>query len=84
MTRATYGYTVLEYRAAVMACAMARQLLQVHDLEGILQEIASAEVTGPMLDPTLYRDKSKAMAEDRALIEAALPLARFGAEGREP
>ena len=67
-----------QYQAAVIACAMARQLLQTHDLEGILRAIGDAHALGPVLDPTLYRDRAKAMEEDRALLEAALPLARLG------
>lgn len=58
-----------DYQSAVIAVAMCGQMLAQHDLPKLLQAMM-----GPCLDPTLWRAKSKAMAEDRAAIEAAIPL----------
>ena len=63
-----------DYQSAVIAVAMCGKMLAQHDLPKLLQAIERAEVMGPLLDPTLWRAKSKAMAEDRAAIEAAIPL----------
>lgn len=67
-----------DYRAAVMHVALAAQLLAAHDLPALLEAIAKAEAIGPILDPTLYRQKGKAMMEDREILRAALPLWRLG------
>lgn len=68
---------IAEYQEAVKACALARALLQVHDIPGMLRAIDHADAVGPILDPTLYRERAGAMAEDRQLLKAALPLAMF-------
>ena len=51
-------------------------LLSQLDLPAMLERIERAHALGPMLDPTLYRAKAKAMDEDAELIRAALPLWR--------
>ena len=66
--------TAEEYQAAVMMVAAAARLLAGFDVPGLLSDIEHAEAFGPLLDPTLYRDKAKAMGEDRELLRAALPL----------
>ncbi len=68
---------IAEYQAAVRACALARALLEPHDLPAMLAAIAHSHAVAPILDPTLYRDRAPAMEQDRALLEAALPLARL-------
>jgi hypothetical protein len=68
---------IAEYRAAVLACHMARQILQLHELPTILDAIERAGAIGPVLDPTLYRDKAKAMEEDREILRAAMALWSF-------
>lgn len=65
------------YRDAVITAQMCAQMLSVHNIDGLLADIATADSVGPMLDPTLWRDKHKAMDEDRELLEAALKLRRF-------
>jgi hypothetical protein len=62
------------YRNARLACELARNLLREHDFGELLRAIGRAEALGPMLDPTLYREKAGAMDEDRKVFEAA---ARF-------
>lgn len=68
---------VLEYQAAIHACMLARHLLWQHDIPALLEDIAHAESVGPILDPTLYREKARAMEQDRELLRAALPLRSF-------
>jgi hypothetical protein len=63
-----------EYRSAILACAMAVRILSVHDLQKMLNAISSSEGIGPILHPALYREKAKAMEEDKQLLRAALPL----------
>lgn len=69
---------VERYQDGVKACAQARAILLKHDLPRLLEEISKAETLGPVLDPTLYREKGKAMEEDRDLMRAALALRNFG------
>lgn len=68
------------YQDTVMSCAMAAKMVIGFDIPKLLEDIEKAEIMGPMLDPTLYREKGKAMAEDKRILEAALPLWRIGKE----
>lgn len=63
-----------EYRDAVSACVMCAQILLMHDIRGMLDAIDKADAVGPLLDPTLWIKKNQAMAEDRKILLAALPL----------
>jgi hypothetical protein len=69
---------VLEYQAAVRIAALAAALLQEHDLPELLRAIDHSHAVGPILDPTLYREKAGAMELDRELLDAALPLWKLG------
>ena len=71
---------VAMYRAAVLACAAAGGMLAAHDLAETLRAIETAETMGPIIDPTLFKDKAKAMREDAELLRAALPLWRLVSE----
>lgn len=71
---------IAEYQAALHACATIAKLLQYHDLPALLDAVSTAETVGPLMDPTLWRRQHQAMAEDKALLEAALPLWRWGKE----
>ncbi len=69
---------VADYQATVgMLYAWANVLAHV-DLPGLLRDIARAEAVGPIVDPTLYREKGKALREDRAILEAASRLRDIG------
>lgn len=70
--------TAEDYRSAVVMAATAAKLLAGLDVPGLLEDIERAEAVGPIVDPTLYRDKAKAMGEDRELLCAALPLHKMG------
>jgi hypothetical protein len=72
-----------DYREAVLAAKFAANLLVAHDIAGILDAIERADAVGPIMDPTLYREKVGAMHEDRDLLRAALQLQAFGTP-REP
>lgn len=71
------------YRSAVLMCAMAGNALAQHDLPKLLEAIEHAHAIGPILDPTLYRDKMPAMEQDKELLLAALPLWRW-IKSRQP
>ena len=78
MTAPAADPRVEEYRSAVLACALVASMLVQHDLEAILEAIAKGHAAGPIIDPTLYREKMGAMQEDENLVRAALPLWRLG------
>lgn len=63
-----------QYQNLVTATSVAANLIGPHDLPKILSAISHAEAVGPIQDPTLWREKSGPMAEDKELLEAALPL----------
>jgi len=63
-----------DYRAAIHAAVIAANMLARHDIPQLLAAIEHADTVGPFLDPTLWMKNHKAMDEDRAVLEAALPL----------
>lgn len=66
------------YRSAVQASALCAGLLAQHDIPKLLRDIGHSHSIGPILDPTLYRDRSRAMDEDAEILRAALPLRNLG------
>lgn len=66
-----------EYREAVIGVLVVARALNTIDIPELLDAITRANSVGHILDPTLYREKSKAMNEDAELLRAALPLWRF-------
>lgn len=60
------------YKSARMACELARTLLEQHDFSKLVAAIDRADAIGPLVHPTLWRDKNKAMLEDREVFAAAL------------
>lgn len=69
---------IKEYQDAVLTAKLCANMLIAHDLSGLLAAIERADAIGPLLDPTLWRDKQKAMEEDAELLRAALKLRKFG------
>lgn len=65
-----------EYQHAVTACYVAASMLMQFDLDAVLEQISEAEAVGPLIDPTLYREKGGAMQEDKQIVEAARQLQR--------
>ncbi|OHD23791.1 MAG: hypothetical protein A2Y38_17015 [Spirochaetes bacterium GWB1_59_5] len=66
-----------EYKAAVIAAVTCARMLAQHDIPALLEAIDYAESVGPIIDPTLWRNKAKAMSEDRELLLAAGSLRAF-------
>lgn len=62
------------YQITVRTCAVAMALIEQWDVPKIIAAIENANAVGPIIDPTMYREKSKAMSEDEELLRAALPL----------
>lgn len=60
------------YKSARMACEIAKSLLEQHDFSTLIAAIDRADSIGPVLDPTLWREKHRAMLEDREVFAAAL------------
>lgn len=63
-----------EYRNQMEIVIAAARMLTIVDLPELIADIDRAEAVGPVLHPTLYRDRAKAMAEDREIFQAAMPL----------
>lgn len=64
------------YISAHTAATMAYSLLSMHDYGKLIEAQNTADAIGPIIDPTLYRDKMKAMHEDRTIFEAANAFVR--------
>jgi hypothetical protein len=69
--------TPAEYQQALFSVATAARLFVDVDLPDILRRMEHCEAFGGLIDPTLYREKSKDMAHDKEMVEAALPLWRW-------
>ena len=63
-----------EYQGHLRQAALLVGLVRMIPVTKMLGMISWAETTGPMLDPTLYREKAQAMKEDAELLEALLPM----------
>lgn len=61
-----------DYRDARMACELVRNMLAGYDFAELLDAISRAHASAPLLDPTLYMQKSGAMDEDAKVFRAAL------------
>jgi hypothetical protein len=73
-----------EYQPTVIAAALCAKMLAQYDLRGVLDAIERAEATGSLFHPSLWMEKRRrAMAEDKALLEAALPLWVLGRKLKE-
>jgi hypothetical protein len=66
-----------EWRDQLLTVIAAGTLLSTVDVPGMIARMGLADALGPMLDPTLYRDRAKAMDQDRDLLNAALPFWRL-------
>lgn len=64
------------YLASVRAChtILALAATVQMPLDQVLGAMGRAEGMGPVLDPTLYKDKIKALLEDREVVEAVIPI----------
>lgn len=74
--------TVEEYQDNLKTCGLAAMFLERVNVPDMLARIEKADAIGGMIDPTLYRDKRKAMMEDKELLEAALPLWEYAQKVR--
>ena len=57
-----------EYRGNLVAAYALVGALRSIDLAAMLDAISHAEALGPVLDPTLFREKGQALKEDKAVI----------------
>lgn len=64
------------YINARLACEIARNVLRGHDLAALIGNLDRADALGPFVDPTLYREKRRAMQEDREVFAAAAAFLR--------
>lgn len=69
-----------EWQASLLRVYAATRLLGDEDIPAMLEKISRAETLGPPVDPTLWLEKHAAMELDRRMLEAALPLHRYGRE----
>ena len=60
-----------EYLHVLHYSMMISSLIEGLDLEAAVIAANRADALGPIVDPTLYREKGKALAEDLQMLEAA-------------
>lgn len=61
-----------EYQAALRSCYLIVGALRGLPLKVMADGISYAESFGPVLNPTLYREKAASMAEDTATVRILL------------
>ncbi len=66
-----------DHQNAIRAAVIAAQLLAQHPIANLIEAAHRALDVGWIGDPTLWRDKHKALEEDLEILEAALPLVRL-------
>lgn len=78
--------TRAEYRQHLEEAYLLVKLAAVLPLDEMLAAASLAESTAPILDPTLYREKGKALREDMAVLCALKRAADIWkrVEGKEP
>jgi len=62
------------YRHALLSCYRIIGQLCALPLDELHAQILRAETLGPILDPTLYRDKADALRQDKQIVEALLAV----------
>lgn len=60
-----------DWRFAIMQCHGFHQILGMLKLDEMVSAGEHSQTMGPILDPTLYREKSEALGFDLALLKAA-------------
>lgn len=65
---------IAEYQVTVGEVMLMAERLAQLGIPELLAAIERAEAMGPILDPTLWVAKNRAMQEDKELLLAALPL----------
>lgn len=58
--------------------ALARQIARDGALDEAIAAISHADSVGPILDPTLYRERQAAMEQDEVTLRAVRVLAQLG------
>lgn len=71
------------YRADMMKIMAALTVIHTIDVPGYIEKINRTEAFGCFVDPSLYRQKSQAMLEDKSILEAALPLWKLSQKLKE-
>lgn len=61
-----------DYRTTVLTTVLAARALAQLPIVKMLRDIETAEIVGPLMDPTLFREKGEAMRQDKLLLQAAL------------
>lgn len=60
----------------IKGAVFAAGVIDNYDMAGALERAKRALEVGPILDPTLWRDKRAALEQDIEILQAAIPLAR--------
>lgn len=68
---------IQNHKQAIYQCAIAGRMLSMINIPEMLKNIEITEAIGPLSAPSLYRDKSQALSEDKELLKAAFPLWRY-------
>lgn len=73
---------LVDHRETTMMVIGAARIISVLELDIALRQAERALDMGPILDPTLWRDKHKALEQDIQILKAGLPLWRLSKEMR--
>ncbi len=66
------------YRAKLVVCVSAAQILADLDLEKLIEDGQRALEIGCLLNPSAWIEKHEALEQDIEVMRAALPLAKLG------
>ncbi len=70
--------TADEYQNSLLLAYRIAQVAASLPLAEMLSAISHSDAIAPILDPTLYREKASAMAQDANLLRALRPVAEIG------
>lgn len=66
-----------DYACTLRTAHLAMRLLSQWDVPAVLRAQEQAHAVGPILDPTLYRQRAEALRQDQEILRATLPLWRL-------
>jgi hypothetical protein len=69
-----------DHSTVMTAIVAAMRMLSAVDVAKAIENANRAQTVGPFLDPTLYREKGRALEEDKKILMKALPLWRQAQE----
>ena len=71
------------HRSTLQQCGLCASLLNEEAIREALHFTERCHALGPVLDPTSYRNGMQNLEDQRGLLDAALPLAKWAEAHRE-